>query len=168
MNEIFAEASIGLPLFFLCECGNMYVWKGEGNMKRVKVMSNKTVVNIAIGLAVGLLAVLVGGLAGAYLISSETVGFETLNYISVVVLLCAAFFAALAGGKGTAGKERLLTGMITGGGLWLVLLCINLLMFDNGISGVWVTAVLMLAGSMAAFLLFGKSGSKKKYRIPKF
>ena len=137
-------------------------------MKKLKIAGNNTATNVVIGIFVGLATVIVGALVGTYLIGEEIADIRSVNYITAATLLCAAFLAAAVGGKGTAGKARLITSGLTGGGFWLILLCINLLMFGDGISGAWVTAVLILASCAASFLLFGKSGSKKKYRIPKY
>ena len=137
-------------------------------MKKGKFLENKTLKNIAVGVAVGFAVMLFGALVGAYLISGEIVKMGSVNYISVVVILCSAFVATMIGGKGTVGKERLLRGAVTGCVFWLVLIALNLMAFGGKISGAWVTGILVLACAVCSFLIFGKSSHKKKYRIPKY
>ena len=136
-------------------------------MKRKKVSGNGMVKNAVTGVAAGLAVTVLGALIGAYLIHKEVVGVGAVGYIAAVAVLAAAFLTAAIGGKGMAGKERLLSGSIAGSGLLAALLMCNIVFFGGRFSGVPATALLILACCVCAFLLFGKKGNRKKFKIPK-
>ena len=123
--------------------------------------------NILVGLGVGVVLIFFGTLTGAYLIYKEIVGADSVGYIAVLIVLLSGITATVMASRGNAGKKQMMISSLTGICLWIVLLGINLVVFANGFSGVWITGVLFLVSGFASFLLFGKTVRKIKYRIPK-
>ena len=136
-------------------------------MKRRKPMGNGIYKNVIAGTVVGILTVIVGALTAAYMIHKEWMATESLGYISVVIILAAGFMATAIGGRGMAGRMRLLWGAVTGGAMVLLMACCNIALFEGQFSGFLVTSLLVLGCAICSFLLFGKITPRNKFKIPK-
>ena len=114
---------------------------------------------VMIGTSVSMAGTLIGTAACAALISSETIAAESIGYCAMVIVLLASMTGA-AIGAGKAKKKRLYTCMLVAASFVLSLLAITALFFDGAYTGVWVTALVILAGSVVSAFL-AKSNRKQ-------
>ena len=114
---------------------------------------------VMIGTSVSMAGTLIGTAACAALISSETIAAESIGYCAMVIVLLASMTGA-AIGAGKAKKKRLYTCMLVAASFVLSLLAITALFFDGVYTGVWVTALVISAGSVASAFL-AKSNRKQ-------
>lgn len=114
---------------------------------------------VMIGTSVSMAGTLIGTAACAALISSETIAAESIGYCAMVIVLLASMTGA-AIGAGKAKKKRLYTCMLIAASFVLSLLAITALFFDGAYTGVWVTALVISAGSVASAFL-AKSNRKQ-------
>ena len=114
---------------------------------------------VMIGTSVSMAGTLIGTAACAALISSETIAAESIGYCAMVIVLLASMTGA-AIGAGKAKKKRLYTCMLVAASFVLSLLAITALFFDGAYTGVWVTALVISAGSVASAFL-AKSNRKQ-------
>ena len=114
---------------------------------------------VMIGTSVSMAGTLIGTAACAALISSETIDAESIGYCAMVIVLLASMTGA-AIGAGKAKKKRLYTCMLVAASFVLSLLAITALFFDGVYTGVWVTALVISAGSVASAFL-AKSNRKQ-------
>ena len=114
---------------------------------------------VMIGTSVSMAGTLIGTAACAALISSETIAAESIGYCAMVIVLLASMTGA-AIGAGKAKKKRLYTCMLIAASFVLSLLAITALYFDGAYTGVWVTALVISAGSVASAFL-AKSNRKQ-------
>lgn len=114
---------------------------------------------VMIGTSVSMAGTLIGAAACAALISSETIAAGSVGYCAMVIVLLASMTGA-AIGAGKAKKKRLYTCMLIAASFVLSLLAITALFFDGAYTGVWVTALEILAGSVASAFL-AKSNRKQ-------
>ena len=110
---------------------------------------------VMIGTSVSMAGTLIGTAACAALISSA----ESIGYCAMVIVLLASMTGA-AIGAGKAKKKRLYTCMLVAASFVLSLLAITALFFDGAYTGVWVTALVISAGSVASAFL-AKSNRKQ-------
>ena len=115
--------------------------------------------SVMIGTSVSMAGTLIGTAACAALISSETIAAESIGYCAMVIVLLASM-AGAAIGAGKAKKKRLYTCMLVAASFVLSLLAITALFFDGAYTGVWVTALVISAGSVASAFL-AKSNRKQ-------
>lgn len=119
---------------------------------------------IGLGTGVGVIAMLTMTGLGAWLLERELVGLEWTNYLAALNLLVSSF----VGGK-TAGTspERWPGPMMTGIGMWAVLLLIHLAGFGGQPEGAGATALAILGGTGASILL-GGGGKRRKVRTRRY
>lgn len=113
--------------------------------------------------AAGFLALLAAAGGLAWLILRGSIGEEHLGLASAAALIAGGLTAGLSAG---GGEGRLVRCGAAAGGLVLVLLALNLLLFDGSLFGL-LPGVLIIAGSVGAGGLLGGGGSRggrRKYR----
>ena len=114
-----------------------------------------------IGITIGMVFLLLGGLAVAAMINAEKIAMENLPY-AVMIL---TFLSIGVGCFITKPKEKKLQStLITGMGIYLVLLGIGMLCFDGKIEGVLVTMILALGATFSTLLVGMNSRKGHKYR----
>ena len=114
-----------------------------------------------IGIAIGMVFLLLGGLAVAAMINAEKIAMENLPY-AVMIL---TFLAVWVGCFLARPKEKKLQGtLITGMGIYLVLIGIGMLCFDGKMEGVLVTMILALGATFSTLLVGMNSRKGHKYR----
>lgn len=120
-------------------------------------------VGIGAGVAIGL-AVSVGG-AGVFgaLLSREIVSAASLGYWAMLLILLSSM-AASCTAVARIKRQRLMVCGITGALYFLVLVSMTALFFGGQYQWVGVTALLILAGSVAATLLSARPNRKYHYR----
>ena len=98
----------------------------------------------------------------AKLVDMETIPQNKIGYGIMLLLLACAFLGAnVACGK--IKRQYLMVSVISAGIYFVVLLCITALFFGGQYSGVGVTAILVLGGSLlAAFARSGKGEGRKR------
>lgn len=123
------------------------------------------------GLAVGgltSLGITLGGSAVlAWLIHSERMEMENVGYGILGLILAASFLGAMTAWRKIR-RRRMLVCAASGAVYLGILLAIPALFFGGQYSGVWVTALLVLAGSLAAGLLGlgqGRGVVRRKIRL---
>lgn len=124
------------------------------------------------GLAVGgltSLGITLGGSAIlAWLIHREMMEMENVGYWILGMLLAASFFGAMTAWRKIR-RRRMLVCAASGAVYMGILLAVPALFFGGKYSGVWVTALVVLAGSLAAGLLGlrqGRGARRRKIKIP--
>lgn len=119
------------------------------------------------GLAIGLLAIMVMTGSFAWFVDREMMGREHMSLASAVVLALSGLLGGLCCGRG---EGRLGRCVIVGAGLILMLLLLNLLLFDGHLSGL-LPGSLVIFGSVAASMLIGgqkRSRSRRSYSYKKY
>ena len=123
------------------------------------------------GLAVGGLTSLGITLAGstilAWLIHREMMEMEAVGYGILVMLLAASFLGAMTAWRKIQ-RRRMLVCAASGAVYLGILLAIPALFFGGQYGGVWVTALLITAGSIGAGLLGlqqGRGAGRKKIKL---
>ena len=122
-------------------------------------------IGIGLGTAVSLLVTMIGCAALAVLLDHETIGREAVGYGAMVVLMLASFLGS-ASSVGMVKRRKMMVCLIQTGCFLSLLLLINGLLFGGSVSGLWVTALLLLGGAGCA-LLFGNERNGKKTRLQK-
>lgn len=116
---------------------------------------------LAIGGAVSLGITLLGAAVLAKLVDQETLAWENVGYGVMVVLLLASFLGAMSA-WGRIRRQRLLVCAVSSAIYFGLLLSITALFFGGQYEAVGVTAALVLAGSIAAWLLGLHDGRGRK------
>ena len=111
--------------------------------------SSSVMRGMAIGMCMGLLAMLGFSAICATMIAMEIVVPNAENYCTVVILLICTFIAASIAARRTNGK-RLLVCMFTGVVMFLVLLSMTAMFFGGQYRGVGMTSVFVFLGSIIA------------------
>ncbi len=123
---------------------------------------------LAMGGLVSLGITLAGSAILAWLVDEEMMAMESIGYGIMVMLLGASFLGAVTA-YGKIRRRRLLVCAASGLVYIGILLSITALFFGGQYSGVAVTVLLVLAGSVAAGMLGlgqGRGGRRKKIKLP--
>ena len=122
---------------------------------------------VLMGTVGGLLAVVTVSAVFAGLISGEILGIEYLNVGSATALILGGAVAGIRGGRGA---DRWGQGVITGLGLLLLLLLINLIGFGGKLDGVLPCGLLVMGSAGGSCLVMGgkKRRKRRKYQIKKY
>lgn len=113
---------------------------------------------ILLGLGVALVAAVLVAALWAWLIGSEVLALEQMNYGAALALLLASFLGAHCAGSAE-------NGAVVGVGLLLVLLGLNAGVFGAAVEGLTVTAGVIFGGCGASALLrMGGTGRKRSRR----
>lgn len=138
------------------------IWERGETMKGTgKAMSMAG--GLATGAAVSLGVTLAGTGVLAWLVSGERMDMGHIGYGLLAVLLLGSFLGAWMAFRNIR-RRRLMVCLVSGGVYLGILLGMTALFFGGQYSGVGTTALLILAGCMAAFLLGGEQGRGGKHR----
>ena len=118
---------------------------------------------IGIGLGICMLITLTGCAIIAALINGERMPESSVGYGAMAVLLLSSVVGALTA-SGLVKRRRLVVCAVLGLCYFAVLLLINGLMFGGAVSGVGVTALLILGGCAAAAFLTARGEGKSTRR----
>lgn len=114
-----------------------------------------------IGIAIGMVCLLLGSLAVAAMINAEKILIENLPYAVMILTFLSIWLGCLI----TKPKEKKLqSSLITGMGIYLVLLGVGMLCFDGKMEGVLVTLLLALGATFSTILVGMNSRKGHKYR----
>lgn len=119
---------------------------------------------IGLGTGVGLLWILTMAALSAWAVGGEWIGEGWMDELSALTLILAGM---LGGMVGKGGQDHGLGALVTGALVWLILLMLNAVLFDGGLSGAPAAAVAIVGGSGAAMLLRAPGHSpfgRRKYR----
>ena len=135
----------------------------------ISVYQNKTkgtAKAIPLGLAIGGLVSLIVTLAGAaalsYLVLSEAVGEQGIGYGSMAILLLGSVLGTWTA-VSSIKKQRLQVSLMSAAVYYLLLIGITALFFGGQFSGMLVTGLVILIGSLLVAFFPGK-GSVKMWR----
>ena len=108
------------------------------------------------------IAVLVAGIGlVAMLIENDLLGQIWFNYGTVLIILLSSFIGSLITMLGVD-RRKLITSGLFAVGYWGILLAITALFFEGRYSGVGVTLLLVVAGSVMPALLSVRGGNKRR------
>ncbi len=115
--------------------------------------------------AAGWIVLLTGGIVIAFLIHAQKLSTAWLDYGSMILVLLSGSVTALV--AGAKQYEKRIVMCLSGTGLYfLSLVSVAIVLFDGLKKGVVPTLLLMLGGSVIAWLMGTKRGRKRKYRLP--
>lgn len=117
------------------------------------------------GLALAWITALIICAISAVMLASGTLSEEMMTYTALLALLLSALLGSLLA-IGKEGTERLLWGSVFGIVYWTSLFCFGILLFEEATSGLAVTGLVIMGGSLTASLL--KMPSKGGGRYGKF
>lgn len=119
------------------------------------------------GIGVGFVLMLVLTGAFAWLMDIEVLSRESMGLASAGVLILSAFLGGLCSGRGDGQIVRCLA---VGGGMILLILFMNLLLFGGSLKGLIPEAVMIVGSSAAAGMVGGipVRGKRRKYRYAKY
>lgn len=122
---------------------------------------------IGIGTAAALVWTLMASAVLAKLMDLERLPEDAVGYGAVVILLIGGFLGAAAAYRKVKGK-RLQVSLLTAAAYYLSLLSMTALFFGGQYTGMGVTALVVISGSLAAVLLgLQTNGRKNRRRYPK-
>lgn len=113
---------------------------------------------IGLGTGVGTVAMVAMTGLGAWMLERELIGLEWMNYLAALILLVSSFAGAKTAG---VSLQNWTVPVLTGAGLWLMLLLIHTVGFGGAPEGAGATALAVLGGSGAAMLL-NRGGGRRK------
>ena len=114
-----------------------------------------------IGIAIGTVFLVLGGLAVAAMVNAEKIAMENLPYAVMVLTFLAICLSCFI----TRPKEKKLqSALITGMGIYLVLLGVGMLCFNCKMEGVLATLTLALGATFSTLLVGMNSRKGHKYR----
>lgn len=111
------------------------------------------------GLTVGLIVIVSAAGAGAWLINREILGRENMDVAAAVILVLGGLLGGLSAGRGEGRLGRCAMVAI---GLILVLLFLNLLLFEGNLSGLLPGALAVLGSTGASMLIGGEKRSRNR------
>ena len=114
-----------------------------------------------IGIAIGMVCLLLGSLAVAAMINAEKILIENLPYAVMILTFLSIWLGCLIT---TPKEKKLQSSLITGMGIYLVLLGVGMLCFDGKMEGVLVTLLLALGATFSTILVGMNSRKGHKYR----
>ena len=112
------------------------------------------------GTVTGLLVAIVGACLLSFLIHKNRIGLEQTGIWLTVVLLLSSFSGALVAGKGTK-ENRLPAILATGLCYFIVLLSCTALFFGGEYQGIWITLLVISAGTVSCAILCLKRKVRK-------
>ena len=128
--------------------------------------SNAVATRLAIGALMCTGITIVFTAISAALVSAGTLPETAISYIGMIILLLGAFGGTATGARNMQ-EKRLYFCVGTGAVYFAILLAITALFFEGKYTGVGLTAVMVLAGTMIAALLGGGKGKQRNLRRSK-
>ena len=116
---------------------------------------------ICFGLGTSIAISFLGAAAFSWLLISEKIEESNLGYVTAILLLVSSTVGSLVASS-IIRQKRILVCLLSGSMYFLSLLAINALFLQGEYSGVGVSAILVLAGSLSVALLSLKNGKNQK------
>lgn len=113
---------------------------------------------LAMGWGLEIILLFVGISFITFLVSSEKIAEESVEYGAICVLLFVSFLGSMWSAKVFCG-ERLLICLLNGFVLFITMMSVTALFFDNHYQNIATNGILILAGSGAAVLLGLRKGN---------
>ena len=133
-------------------------------MKRRQGTAKPVPVGLALGLCVSIVITLCGSAVTAWLVSAEKMEAEQIGYAAAAILILSAAAGTATARKAVKIKALPVCAMMAAG-YYLILLAVTALFFGGEYQGMGITAICILFGSSAAFLLTRiKKGTGKSHR----
>jgi len=122
---------------------------------------------IALGTLASFLVVVASTALFAWLMGKEILGMEYLNISAAMALILGGITAGLSGGRGA---ERWMRSGLSGAGLLMLLLVVNLIGYDGSLPGILPCCVLVLGSDVGTVLTLGgrKREKRRNYQIKKY
>ena len=118
---------------------------------------------IGIGCGISMILTLLGAGIVAKMISEEILRETAIGYGAMAIILLSSILgSAIAVYK--VKKRKLQVSLLVGGGYYLLLLAMTALFFGGRYQGMWVTALLIFAGSGAVILMESREKKSVKFR----
>ena len=127
---------------------------------------NTVATRLAIGALISMGITIACTAVSAALVSAGTVPENAISCVGMIILLLGSFGGAAMGARNMQ-EKRLYFCVGTGAVYFAILLAITALFFEGQYTGVGLTAVTVLAGTMIAALLGGGKGKQRNLRRSK-
>ena len=120
---------------------------------------------LGIGLAVSAITTVTGSAISAWLFHSEKIGEGSIGYVTLILLFLSAALGAFTSVR-LINQKRLVICLSEGGIYLLFLLAMTALFFEGTYSGIWESALVIMAGVLSVALLSikGNHSVKRKRR----
>lgn len=115
------------------------------------------------GTALCLLGALAGGAGISALIIRGTLKETAIGYSAMGILILSTLLGVIPTVK-TTHRRKLAAAMITGGGYYLTLAVLNMILFQGIYDGLGVTLLIIMGTALTGFLLTGTRKAKQKSR----
>lgn len=128
-------------------------------------VSNTMVRNVATGVLISMTVCVLLAIAATSLMIGERLKEDQMNIITLVIIFIAVITGATAAGKIANGRYALITAL-TGFLFLLILMCLGIIFFDGGFSGIWTSAASTVAGiAVSCLICITETGGKRKKKI---
>ena len=128
-------------------------------------VSNTMVRNVATGVLISMTVCVLLAIAATSLMIGERLKEDQMNIITLVIIFIAVITGATAAGKIANGRYALITAL-TGFLFLLILMCLGIMFFDGGFSGIWTSAASTVAGiAVSCLICITETGGKRKKKI---
>lgn len=122
------------------------------------------VIHIMLGLVLSLISLFALSIILTVLVEKEVIDIDIIPVLAGMPHAISAFIGTILGLSLEKGRIAIVTGVVAVLYL-LMLLCVNMLVYSTGISGIGPAIIGILSGGALAALLFDKIGNRKKHRI---
>ncbi len=135
------------------------------------VKTNKQIskpASIALGIAMSVGVTMLGSLVLAWFVSKETLPEENLKYAVMLVTIASSVIGGLVA-TARAKERKLLISVLSGVGYYIVLLACTALFFEGQYSGLGLTGLLVLLGSVIVgiFKNRGRTATgNRRHKVP--
>lgn len=136
-------------------------------MKKTSPMGKKdgsVVINIALGVLISLISMLLLSVLLTVIVEKETVSFSSVSAFTIAIHIISVFIGTIVSVTLEKGRIAIVAGIVSGA-YFVVLLCANMLIFSAGFDGVGAGILSILAGGLFSVLVKGKLMGKKKHKI---
>ncbi len=136
-------------------------------MKKARSMRKKDTgiaAHTAIGIVVSLVSAFIFSVLLSVLIERELVSFNNATAFTMGIHMLSILIGSIVAISLEKGRIALVAGIVTAGH-FLILLCINMLIFSSGFEGIGQCVLASLGGGLISVLINMKRSRKKKYNI---
>lgn len=131
--------------------------------KRISGTSSTMAVGVVLGVGISFSMIFVLSLTLAWLLHSDKIPMSTLGYGSMGIVFASALVGALIAVRSVK-RRKLVVAALSGGGLLLVLFCVNALFLGGNFQGGFATVGLIVLGSAMPALIGGSRIEKRGQR----
>ena len=134
------------------------------NIRKTTGSTNNTTKGIGIGILISIFTAFLLSILLTVLVENETIRPESVPVVAAAVHAISVFFGAMVATTIEKGRIAVIAG-ISGAGYFILLLCINMLVFSSGFNYILSCAAGVLCGVLITILIKAKFAGKKKHRI---